>query len=107
MEEKRIKYFTAKLHNFQFDIADFAIWYKGLLSTPPGMRRRIPGLSSDRADVIVAGSSIIKALADKCNSKNSSSPAVGSGKASFANTGTSTKTCPSLRLTSLKRAATT
>lgn len=69
VEEKRIKYFTAKLHNFQFDIADFAIWYKGLLSTPPGMRRRIPGLSSDRADVIVAGSSIIKALADKCNSK--------------------------------------
>ena len=35
----------------------------------PAMRRRIPGLSSDRADVIIAGSTIIKALADRSKAR--------------------------------------
>lgn len=69
VEEKRQKSFTAKLHNFQFDLNDFKDWYKGLASTPPALRRRIPGLSSDRADVILGGSTIIKAIADKARSK--------------------------------------
>jgi exopolyphosphatase/guanosine-5'-triphosphate,3'-diphosphate pyrophosphatase len=69
VEEKRLKYFTAKLHNFQFGVDDFRVWYKTLLATPPALRRRIPGLSSDRADIIVAGSSIIKTLADHAKSK--------------------------------------
>jgi exopolyphosphatase/guanosine-5'-triphosphate,3'-diphosphate pyrophosphatase len=69
VEEKRQKYFTAKLHNFQFDLNDFKDWYKSMASTAPPLRRRIPGLSSDRADVILAGSSIIKGIADKAKSK--------------------------------------
>jgi exopolyphosphatase/guanosine-5'-triphosphate,3'-diphosphate pyrophosphatase len=69
VEEKRLKYFTAKLHNFQFGMEDFRIWYKSLINTPVAVRRRIPGLSSDRAEVILAGSSIIKTLADRAKSK--------------------------------------
>lgn len=67
IEEKRTKYFTSKLHNFQFPITNFKEWYKTLTGTTLAARRRIPGLSTDRADVIIAGTSIIKALADRSN----------------------------------------
>lgn len=65
IEEKRTKYFTSKLHNFQYNIENFKEWYKTLAGTTLAARRRIPGLSTDRADVIIAGASIIKALADR------------------------------------------
>lgn len=69
IEQKRTKYFTSKLHNYQFGIQDFKEWYKTLPGTTLATRRRIPGLSNDRADVIIAGSSIIKALADRSKTR--------------------------------------
>lgn len=69
IQQKREKYFTSKLHNYQFSIQSFKDWYKTLSGTTLATRRRIPGLSSDRADVIIAGSSIIKALADKSKAR--------------------------------------
>lgn len=69
IEQKRTKYFTSKLHNYQFGIQDFKEWYKTLPGTTLATRRRIPGLSNDRADVIIAGSSIIKALADRSKAR--------------------------------------
>lgn len=69
IEQKRVKYFTSKLHNYQFSLQDFKEWYKTLPGTTLATRRRIPGLSNDRADVIIAGSSIIKALADRSKAR--------------------------------------
>ena len=69
IEQKRTKYFTSKLHNYQFAVQDFKEWYKTLPGTTLATRRRIPGLSNDRADVIIAGSSIIKALADRSKAR--------------------------------------
>ena len=69
IEQKRAKYFTSKLHNYQFGLQDFKEWYKTLPGTTLATRRRIPGLSNDRADVIIAGSSIIKALADRSKAR--------------------------------------
>lgn len=69
IEQKRAKYFTSKLHNYQFTIQNFKEWYKTLPGTTLATRRRIPGLSNDRADVIIAGSSIIKALADRSKAR--------------------------------------
>mgnify|MGYP002598476642 FL=1 len=69
IEQKRVKYFSSKLHNYQYPIQDFKEWYKTLPNTTLAMRRRIPGLSSDRADVIIAGSTIIKALADRSKAR--------------------------------------
>lgn len=70
VEQKQVKYFTAKLHNYRFPMQDFKDWYKALPDIPPAERRRIPGLSEDRADVILAGASIISGLADKTGAGN-------------------------------------
>lgn len=69
VEQKQLKYFTSKLHNFQFPAQDFRDWYKTLQGIPPEERRNIPGISEDRADVILAGASIINGLADKTKTR--------------------------------------
>ncbi len=69
IQQKREKYFSSKLHNYQFSMQNFKEWYKTLSGTTLAARRQIPGLPSDRADLIIAGSSIIKALADKCKAR--------------------------------------
>jgi len=69
MEQKRVKYFTSKIHNYQFSIQNFKNIFKQLLTTSLAERKHLPGLSSERADIILAGSAIIKALADRSKTK--------------------------------------
>lgn len=69
IEQKRVKYFTSKIHNYQFAIQNFKNTFKQLLTTSFVERKQVPGLSSDRADIILAGASIIKGLADRSKTK--------------------------------------
>lgn len=69
IEQKRVKYFTSKIHNYQFAIQNFKTTFKQLLTTSLAERKHVPGLSSERADIILAGSAIIKALADRSKTK--------------------------------------
>jgi exopolyphosphatase / guanosine-5'-triphosphate,3'-diphosphate pyrophosphatase len=69
MEQKRVKYFTSKIHNYQFAIQNFKTTFKQLLATSLAERKQMPGLSGERADIILAGSAIIKALADRSKAK--------------------------------------
>lgn len=69
MEQKRVKYFTSKIHNYQFAIQNFKNTFKQLLTTSFAERKQIPGLSSERADIILAGASIVKGLADRSKTK--------------------------------------
>jgi exopolyphosphatase/guanosine-5'-triphosphate,3'-diphosphate pyrophosphatase len=69
MEQKRVKYFTSKIHNYQFAIQNFKNTFKQLLTTSLTERKHLPGLSSERADIILAGAAIIKALADRSKAK--------------------------------------
>lgn len=69
IDQKRIKYYTPKIHNYQFAIQDFKNTFKYMQGTTLAERKQIAGLSADRADIIVAGSAIIKALADTSKAK--------------------------------------
>lgn len=69
VEQKRVKYFTSKIHNYQFAIQNFKNTFKQLLTTSVAERKQLPGLSSERADIIIAGTAIIKALSDFSKAK--------------------------------------
>lgn len=60
--QRRNNYNYYKLHNYQFTYEMFADFFSALKKTPRNGRYRIPGLSADRADIILAGASIIDAL---------------------------------------------
>lgn len=69
IEQKKIKYPSSKLHNFTFSSQAFRNIFKTLLATTFDQRKKIPGLSAERADVILAGSAIIQCLLEVTNSK--------------------------------------
>jgi len=69
IDQKRIKYYTPKIHNYQFAVQSFKNTFKYMQGTTLAERKQIAGLSADRADIIVAGSAIIKALADCTKAK--------------------------------------
>jgi len=69
IDQKRVKYYTPKIHNYQFTIRDFKATYKYIKGTTLAERKQISGLAVDRADIIIAGSAIINALADKTKAK--------------------------------------
>lgn len=60
--QRRSGYNYYKLHNYQFTYDMFAEFFSALKKTPRNGRYRIPGLSADRADIILAGTTIIDAL---------------------------------------------
>lgn len=60
--QRRKNYTYYKLHNYQFTAEDFNQFYQDLKKIPRGQRAKVPGLNSDRSDIILAGVSIIAAL---------------------------------------------
>lgn len=64
MEQKRKNYPLPKLHNYRLGLLSFKDLYDQLIKTNYNQRRKIPGLNSDRADIVVAGSTIINCLFD-------------------------------------------
>ena len=64
MDQKRKNYPFNKVHNYRLGRLSFDELWRALMVTTLGQRRKIPGLSSERADIIVAGSTIVKCLFD-------------------------------------------
>lgn len=64
VDQKRKNYPFNKVHNYRLgDISLTDLW-RGLAAADYKQRLKIPGLSSERADIIVAGATIVKCLFD-------------------------------------------
>lgn len=64
MDQKRKNYPFNKVHNYRLGRLSFDELWRTLMVTSLGQRRKFPGLSTERADIIVAGSTIVKSLFD-------------------------------------------
>ena len=62
MDQRVRNYPFTKVHNYKIGTLSFAELWRSLVEKTADQRRKIPGLSSDRADIIVAGTTIIKCL---------------------------------------------
>jgi exopolyphosphatase/guanosine-5'-triphosphate,3'-diphosphate pyrophosphatase len=62
MDQRRKNYPFPKIHNYRMGTMSFDSLWKILIKTNLSQRRKLPGLSSERADIIVAGMNIVKAL---------------------------------------------
>lgn len=62
MDQKVRNYPFAKVHNYKVGPLSFAELWRTMVEKTADQRRKLPGLSSERADIIVAGSTIIKCL---------------------------------------------
>ena len=69
MQQKRSKYPSSKIHNYKFSAQAFHDIFSQLRSTPLEQRRKIAGLSSERADIILAGAGIINCLLETTGCK--------------------------------------
>ncbi len=63
------KYPIAKIHNYSFSAQNFRDYFTELRATGLEERRKISGLSAERSDIILAGSSIINCLLETTGSK--------------------------------------
>jgi exopolyphosphatase/guanosine-5'-triphosphate,3'-diphosphate pyrophosphatase len=64
MDQKRKNYPFPKVHNYRLGSISFNDLWKVMAKTSLTQRRKFPGLSSERADIIVSGLSIVKCLLD-------------------------------------------
>ncbi len=64
MDQKRKNYPFNKVHNYRLGDISLADLWRGLTLADYKQRLKIPGLSSERADIIAAGSTIVKCLFD-------------------------------------------
>ncbi len=62
MQQKRSKYPSSKIHNYKFSAQAFHDIFSQLRGTNLEQRRKIAGLSSERADIILAGAGIVNCL---------------------------------------------
>lgn len=62
MDQREKNYPIPKLHNYKVKKATIEALFQRVKETPWEERKKIPGLSSERADIIVAGMSIIREL---------------------------------------------
>ena len=69
IEQKKNKYPASKIHNFQFTSQAFRTTFKFLRETSLEQRRKISGLGTDRADLILAGASVIQCLLEATGGK--------------------------------------
>lgn len=68
MDQKRKNYPFPKVHNYRLGAISFDDLWKSLTKTTFAQRRKIPGLSSERADIIVAGVCIVNCLFEAVHS---------------------------------------
>jgi exopolyphosphatase/guanosine-5'-triphosphate,3'-diphosphate pyrophosphatase len=62
MDQRRKNYPFPKIHNYHMGTMSLDSLWKILIKTNLSQRRKLPGLSSERADIIIAGMNIVKAL---------------------------------------------
>ncbi|MCD7974315.1 MAG: Ppx/GppA family phosphatase [Phascolarctobacterium sp.] len=67
--QRRKKYPLTKIHNYSFSANSFREYFTELQSTGLEERSKISGLSAERSDIILAGSSIINYLLETTDSK--------------------------------------
>lgn len=63
------KYPATKIHNYAYPIQTFRSFFNKLRTTNLEQRKKISGLSSERSDIILAGSSIISCLLEATSAK--------------------------------------
>ena len=69
MIQKSSHYPISKIHNYSFSASAFQALYKTLISSTAAKRRKMPGLNSERVDIILAGVSIIRCLFEVTGSR--------------------------------------
>ncbi|WP_425059296.1 Exopolyphosphatase [Sporomusa carbonis] len=70
MDQKRKNYPFPKVHNYRFGPMAFDELWRTITKTNLAQRRKFPGLSSERADIIIAGTTIVKSLIDVAQATN-------------------------------------
>ncbi|SFL95967.1 exopolyphosphatase [Pelosinus propionicus] len=68
MEQKRNHYPLLKLHNYRTSSYSFHSLWEDVIKMSCAQRRKIAGLSSERADIIISGLAIVKHLFEKIDS---------------------------------------
>lgn len=63
------KYPATKIHNYSYTTQTYREFFNNLRNTTLEQRKKISGLSSERSDIILAGSSIINCLFDATGAK--------------------------------------
>ena len=63
------KYPATKIHNYSYTVQTYREFFNNLRNTTLEQRKKISGLSSERSDIILAGSSIINCLFDATSAK--------------------------------------
>ena len=69
MIQRSRNYPSSRIHNYIFSAQSFRALFKKLRGATLAERREVPGLSGERADIILAGMSIINCLLEQTNSK--------------------------------------
>ena len=70
MDQKHKNYPFPKVHNYRFGLMAFEELWRELTKTNLTQRRKYPGLSSERADIIIAGTTLVKSLVDISQATN-------------------------------------
>lgn len=70
MDQKFKNYPFPKVHNYRCGPMAFEELWRELTKTTLAQRRKFPGLSSERADIILAGTTIVKSLLDISQATN-------------------------------------
>jgi exopolyphosphatase/guanosine-5'-triphosphate,3'-diphosphate pyrophosphatase len=69
MDQKRKNYPFPKVHNYRMGSMSFRALWKDTCKLSFAQRRKLPGLSTERADIIIAGLGIVSGLFDAANSQ--------------------------------------
>lgn len=70
IDQKQKNYPFPKIHNYRLGAISLEELWKNISNANKGQRSKIPGLSSDRNDIIVAGTSLVKCLFDITQAPN-------------------------------------
>lgn len=70
MDQRRKNYPVSKVHNYRMGTLALDDLWRSLVKLNYNQRRKFPGLSSDRADTIVAGTTLVKTLFDVSKGTN-------------------------------------
>ncbi len=69
MDQRATNYEMSKIHNYILRVENFSSLYTEITTRTSANRKKIPGLSSERADLIVAGAVVIKTIFDTVGSQ--------------------------------------